>query len=140
MSFHSQLSFSDKFFHVILGLFSPRLPSTCISHAVMIAPFDCSTYPYQLILPSHSLLFLKMRSRSWSSSLVCSFLDLTVATLLCFDIADLSDHGPVIVLQVLKVWLGQQPSFNGMEHPTLHERALHMATGLAREVARCENW
>ena len=63
-----------------------------------------------------------------------------MTTLLWFDIADLSDHGPVIVLQALKVCLDQWPSFTCIEHHTLYERAVHMATRLVREVAGCENW
>ena len=36
------------------------------------------------------------------------------------DFADLSDHCPVILLQMLEVWLYQWPSLNGMEHCTLY--------------------
>ena len=50
---------------------------------------------------------------------------------MALDTADLSDHGPIIALQVC---LGQWPSFTGMEHGTVY-----MATGLVREVAGCEN-
>ena len=38
-----------------------------------------------------------------------------------------------------KVLLGQGPIFTGMEHCALYARAVHMATGLAREVAECKN-
>ena len=51
-----------------------------------------------------------------------------------------SDHGPLIVLQVLKVQLGQQPSFTGMEHCAPHARAVHMATCIVRNMGGCENW
>ena len=51
-------------------------------------------------------------------------------------VADLSDHGPVIALQV---GLGQWQSFTGMEHGALHKRAAYMATGFEREVAGFEN-
>ena len=53
-----------------------------------------------------------------------------------------SGHGPVIVLQVLKVQLGQQPSLTGMEHHAPHARAVHMATGLVSvsEMTGGENW
>ena len=37
-------------------------------------------------------------------------------SVLLLDIADLSDHCPVISLQMLKVWLCQWPSLTGMEH------------------------
>ena len=37
------------------------------------------------------------------------------------DIADLSDHCPVISLQRLEVWLCQWPSLTGMEHCALHK-------------------
>ena len=36
--------------------------------------------------------------------------------------------------------LGQQSSFTGMEHRAPHARAVHMATGLVRDVGGCENW
>ena len=72
-----------------------------------------------------------MRSSSSNTSFASSSL-----TLLWLDTADLSDHGPAIVLQVLKIHLGQWPSFNGIEHGAGHARA----TGLVREVASCENW
>ena len=48
-------------------------------------------------------------------------------------LADLSDHGPIIALQVQ---LGQWPSFTGMEHG----RAVYMAKGLGGEVTGFENW
>ena len=51
------------------------------------------------------------------------------------DIADLSDHCPVIPLQMLEVWFCQWPSLTGMEHCTPHTRAVHTATCLEREVA-----
>ena len=53
---------------------------------------------------------------------------------------DLFHHGPVILLQALQVPLCQWPSFTGMEHGTLHARAVDMTTSLVREVAGCENW
>ena len=75
MSFHSRQSLSVSFFHVSLGLPAPFLPSICISHAVLIAPLECSTCPNQ-----QSLLSLKMWLRSLSSSFASNSLDLTVAT------------------------------------------------------------
>ena len=48
----------------------------------------------------------------WGHGFASSFLDLTVATSSWLDTADLSDHGPVIALQVC---LGQWTSFTGME-------------------------
>ena len=50
---------------------------------------------------------------------------------------DLSDHGPIIALQIHG---GQWPNFTGMEHGAPHTRAVYMATGLVREKAGCENW
>ena len=58
-----------------LGLPAPRLPSICISYAVLIAPLERATCPNQ-----RSLLSLKMRSRSSSWSFASSSLDLTLAT------------------------------------------------------------
>ena len=75
MSFHSRQSLSVSFFHVSLGLPAPCLPSICISYAVLIAPLERSTCPNQ-----RSLLALKIRSRSSSSSYASSSLDLTMAT------------------------------------------------------------
>ena len=75
MSLHSWQSLCvTSFFHVNLGLPAPRLPSICISHAVLIAPLECSTCPNQ-----QSLLSLKMRSRSSSSSFASNSFYLTVA-------------------------------------------------------------
>ena len=51
------------------------------------------------------------------------------------DIADLSDHCPVIPLQMLKVWFCQWPSLTSMEHCAQHTRAVHTAMCLEREVA-----
>ena len=75
MSFHSRQSLSVSFFHVSLGLPAPSLPSICLSHDVLIAPLEHSTCPNQ-----RSVLSLKMRSRSSSSSFASNSLDLTVAT------------------------------------------------------------
>ena len=75
MSFHSRQSLSVSFFHVSLGLPASGLPSIYISHAVLIAPLERSTCPNQ-----RSLLSLKMRLRSSSSSFASNSLDLTVAT------------------------------------------------------------
>ena len=63
-----------------------------------------------------------------------------MATSSGLDTAYLSDHGPIIALQVLQVGIGQWPSFTGMEHGAPHTRAVYMATGLVREVVGCENW
>ena len=41
------------------------------------------------------------------------------------DIADLSDHCPVIPLQMLEVWFCHWPSLTGTEHCTPHTRAVH---------------
>ena len=75
MSFHSWQSFSVSFFNVSLGLAGPHLPTTCISHAVLTAPLECSTCQNQ-----RSLLSLKMMLRSSSSNFASSLLDLTVTT------------------------------------------------------------
>ena len=75
MIFHSRQSFFLSFFHVSLGLPAPCLPSICISHAVLTAPLEPSACPNQ-----GSLLSLKMRSRTSSSSYASSSLNLTVAT------------------------------------------------------------
>ena len=53
------------------------------------------------------------------------------------DIADLSDHCPVISLQT--VWLCQWPRLTGMEYCTPHTEAVHVATCLEREVTGREN-
>ena len=46
-SFHSLQSLSVSCFHAILGLPGPRFPSTCIWKAVITAPLEHSTCPYQ---------------------------------------------------------------------------------------------
>ena len=55
------------------------------------------------------------------------------------DIAYLSDHCPVISLQILEVWLCQWPSLTGMKHCAPYTRAVHPATCLQIEVAGREN-
>ena len=60
--------------------------------------------------------------------------------ILRLDIADLSDHCPVISLQTLEMWLCQWSSLAGMEHCAPHTRAIHAATCLEREVSGRENW
>ena len=72
-SFHSLQSLSVSCFHVILGLSSPRFPSTCMSKAVLTAPLEHSTHPYQ-----QSLLSFRMRSRFSMPSCASSSLDLVV--------------------------------------------------------------
>ena len=64
-----------------------------------------------------------MRLRSQAEALQVAGL-----TLPWRDTADLSDHGPIIALQVLQVRLGQWPSFTGMEHGTPLSRAVYMYT------------
>ena len=73
-SFHSLRSLSVRCFQVILGLPGPRFPSTCISKAVLTAPLERSTCPYQ-----RSLLSFSMRSRSSVLSRASSSVDLMVA-------------------------------------------------------------
>ena len=72
-SFHSLQSHSVSCFHVILGIPGPRFPSTCMSKAVLTAPFERSTCPYH-----RSLLSFRMRSRSSMPSHTSSSLDLVV--------------------------------------------------------------
>ena len=60
-------------FHVILGLPGPCFPSTSMSQAVLTAPLEHSTCPYQ-----RSLLSFWMKSRSSMPSCASSLLDLMV--------------------------------------------------------------
>ena len=73
-SFHSLQSLSVSCFQVILGLPGPRFPLTCMSKAVLTAPLERSTCPYQ-----RSLLSFSMRSRSAIPSRASSSVDLMVA-------------------------------------------------------------
>ena len=72
-SFHSLQSLFVSCFHVILGLAGPCLPSTCMSKALLTAPLERSTCPYQ-----RSLFFFRMMSRSSMPSRASSSLDLVV--------------------------------------------------------------
>ena len=56
------------------------------------------------------------------------------------DIADLSDHCPVISLQTLEVRLCQWPSLTGVEHCAPHTRAVHAVKCLEKEMAGRENF
>ena len=73
-SFHSLRSLSVSCFQVILGLPGPRFPLTCMSKAVLTAPLELSTCPYQ-----RSLLSFSMRSRSSIHSRASRSIDLMVA-------------------------------------------------------------
>ena len=57
-----------------------------------------------------------------------SSLDLVVTMSCSLTLQPLSDHCPVIPLQMLEVWLCQWPSLTGMKHCTPHIRAVNMAT------------
>ena len=70
---HSLQPLSVSCFHVILGLPGPRFPSTCMSKAVLTAPLEHCTCPYQ-----HSLLSFRMRSKPSMPSCASSLLDLVV--------------------------------------------------------------
>ena len=109
----------------------PRIPSICISHAVLTAPLECFTCPNQ-----RSLLSLKMRLRSSSSSFASSLLDQTVTTSsgLILQIC------LIIALQALQVRLGQWQSFTGMEHGATRARAVYMAMGLVREMVGSDSY
>ena len=71
-SFHSLQFLSVSCFHVIFGLPAPRFPSTCRSKAVLTAPLEHSTCPYQ-----QSLLSFRIRPDSMPSH-ASSSLDLEV--------------------------------------------------------------
>ena len=58
-SFHSLQFLSVICVHVILGLSGPCFPSTCMSKALLTAPLEHSTCPYQ-----RSHFFFRMRYRS----------------------------------------------------------------------------
>ena len=73
-SFHSLRSLSVSCFQVILGLPGPCFPLTCMSKAVLTAPLERSTCPYQ-----RSFLSFSMRSRSSIQSRASSSMDLMVA-------------------------------------------------------------
>ena len=84
-SFHSLQSFSVSSFQVILGLPGPRFLSTCMSKAVLNAPLQHSTCPYQW-----SILSFRMRSRSSMPSCASSSLDLVVTMSCGLTLIDLS--------------------------------------------------
>ena len=73
-SFHSLQSLSVSCFQVILGHLGPCFPLTCMSKAVLTAPLERSTCPYQW-----SLLSFSMTSRSSVPSCASSLVDLMVA-------------------------------------------------------------
>ena len=67
-------SLSVSCFQVILGLPGPHFRTICMSKAVMTAPLERSTCPYQ-----RSLLSFRMRSRSSMLSCASSSVDLMLA-------------------------------------------------------------
>ena len=86
-SFHSLQSLSVSCFQVILGLPGLRFPSTCMSKAVLIAPLERFTCPYQW-----SPFSFRMRSRSSMPSRASSSLDLVVTMSCGLTLIDLSHH------------------------------------------------
>ena len=80
-SFHSLQSVSVSCLHVIRGLLGPHFPSTCMSKAVLTAPLECSTCPYQ-----QSFLSFRMRSRSSKPSPTSSSLMVTMSFILTLQI------------------------------------------------------
>ena len=105
-----------------------------MSQAVLTAPLERSTCPYQRYL----FLFqdeVKILNTELRKKLIGPDGD----NVLRFDNADLSDHCLVVPLQTLEVWLCQWLSLTGMEHCARHTRAVHAATCLEREVAGREN-
>ena len=72
-SVHSLQFLSVICFHVILGLPGPCFPSTCMSKAVLTAPMELSTCPFQ-----RSLFSFRMRSRYSMQTRTSSSLDVVV--------------------------------------------------------------
>ena len=134
-SFHSLQPLSVSCFHVILGLPGQRFPSTYRSKAVLTAPLERSTCPYQW-----SLFSFRMRSRSSMPRRTSSSLDLEV-TIPCGLTLQIC---LIIALSFrCRHWrfgFVNGKSFTGMEHCALHKRAIHMATCLERDVMGRENW
>ena len=112
-SVHSPQFLSVICFHVILGLPGSCVPSTCMSKALLTAPLEHSTYPYQ-----QSHFSSRMRYRSSMQTSTSNSLDLVVP-MSCGLTLQMSDHCPVNSLQTLEVWLCQWPSLTGMEHCSL---------------------
>ena len=121
-------------FHVIFGLPGPCFPATCRSKAVLTAPLEHSTCPYQ-----GSKLSFRMRSRSSMLSRAGSSLDLVVTmsfglTLRICLISALSFpcrhwRFGFVNGQVSLAWsIG------------IRTQELYMRPRLEREVAERENW
>ena len=104
-----------------------------MSQAVLTEPLERSTGPYQRSLlcdPDPQCQTAQVHVAHWTAGDI----------VLSYDIADLSDHCPVIPLQTLEVWLCQLSSLTGMEHCALHTRDIHVAMCLERGVGGRENW
>ena len=115
-------------FHVILGLPSPRFPSSYMSKAVLTASLERSTYLYQ-----RSLLSFRMGSRSSMPSRAGSSLDLVV-TMSCGMTLQIC---LIIALSFRCIrwrfgFVNDQVSLAWSN--ALHTRAVHAATCLTREV------
>ena len=121
-SFHSLRSLSVSCCQVILGLPGPRFPLTCMSKAVLTAPLERSTCPYQ-----RSLLSFSMRSRSSMPSHASSSVDLMVAVS-----CGLTLQICLIIALSFRCRRKRQDFVTG--------QAVHMATCLERKVAGRKNW
>ena len=103
--------------HFILCQLWPPWPCLPSSHAVLTAPLECSSYPDQ-----RRFLFLKMRSRSSSSSFASRWLDCTVAKSsglilqICLIMA--------LSLHCRSVWINGH-IFTGVKQDAPHARDTH---------------
>ena len=112
----------------------PRFPLICMSKAVLTAPLECSTCPYQ-----RSLLSFSMRSRSSMQSRASSSVDLMVAVS-----CGLTLQICLIIALSFRCRRWRQGLATGQVSLAwsiaLRTRAVHMATCLERKVAGRENW
>ena len=121
-------------FQVILGLPGPRFPLTCMSKAVLTAPLECSTCPYQ-----RSLLSFSMRSGLQFRAVQSSSTDLMVAVS-----CGLTLQICLIIALSFRCRRWRQGFVTGQVSLAwsiaLRTRAVHTATCLERKVAGRENW
>ena len=122
--------------HFVLVFFSP-FSITITSHGKERANLNAFTYVYSVRACLDLSVFSS--SRGLGRDAVCDY-GTPWTFLLPFlrpDIADLSDHCPVISLQTLEVRLCQWPSLAGMEH-CIRTQELYTPPGVLEERWRKE--
>ena len=122
-SFHSAISLCQL---LPCHLRPPR--ATLSINLYVTGWLDCTTGAFHMSIPVEPYL-LQDEVQVLNAKLRKLLIGPDSDIVLWLDIADLSDHCPIIPLQTLEVWLCQWPSLTGMEHCAPDTRAVTFFRG-----------